>query len=260
MGEKAAVKFAHELIVVSETLQTYFEKTYGRQTVCIPNAPASYGESDPNFTYGSRLGLKQNQYIFFLGRLVPEKRPDLLVEAFCDLKPPGWKLVLAGGVSDTRSFSAKLLNKVASNRDILFVGELNGARLWEIMRGAGLFVLPSDVEGMPLVMLEAMREGIPVLGSNILPHRELVNQGGKGLLFEVGNIDSCIRSLEWSINHPHELAIMAKNAQRYVQEQYNWEKIATETLLVYRNVLNSSGSVDISTHSESKLSKVSGGD
>ncbi len=231
-GEKAAVRFAHGMIVVSEALQKYFWQTYGKETVYIPNAPASYGESDPNFAYGKQLGLEQGRYVVFLGRLVPEKRPDLLVDAFSALKPAGWKLVLAGGVSDTKSFTSNLLEKVANNRDIVFAGELRGTRLWEIVRGAGLFVLPSDLEGLPLAMLEAMQEGIPVLASNIPPHQQLIN-GGRGMLFECGNLDSCINSLDWAIHHPQQLAAMAKNAQNYVQINYNWERITADNLRLY---------------------------
>jgi glycosyltransferase involved in cell wall biosynthesis len=233
-GEKTAVNFAHELVVVSEALQTYFLQTYGRETVYIPNAPATYGQSDPNFTYGKRLGLQQGRYILFLGRLVPEKRPELLVDAFCALKLPGWKLVLAGGVSDTKSFTSNLLEKVAKNRNIVFAGELWGTRLWEIVRGAGLFVLPSDVEGLPLSMLEAMQEGIPVLASDIPPHQQLINEE-RGMLFESGNLNSCINSLGWAIHHPQQLAEIAKNAQKHMQ-MYNWDRVTEQNLKLYGDV------------------------
>ncbi|MBD2730337.1 glycosyltransferase family 4 protein [Nostoc sp. FACHB-892] len=254
-GEKAAVRFAHGMIVVSEALQKYFWQTYGKETVYIPNAPASYGESDPNFTYGKQLGLQQGRYVVYLGRLVPEKRPDLLVDAFSALKPAGWKLVLAGGVSDTKSFTSNLLEKVANNRDIVFAGELRGTRLWEIVRGAGLFVLPSDLEGLPLAMLEAMQEGIPVLASDIPPHQQLIN-GGRGMLFECGNLDSCINSLDWAIHHPQQLAAMAKNAQKYVQINYNWDRITADNLKLYATLMNSSEPVSISEATKSRFAGI----
>lgn len=237
MGEKASVHFAHGLIVVSKDLKAYFLQTYDRQTFYIPNAPAGYGESDPSFAYAKSLNLTPGRYILFLGRLVPEKRPDLLLEAFCELKATGWKLVFAGGISDTRSYAAKLLTIVASRRDVVFAGELRGSRLWEIVRGAGLFVLPSDVEGLPLAMLEAMREGIPVLASDILPHQQLIDSQ-RGMLFAAGDRISCIRSLDWAIHHPTELAVMAKNAQRYVQQYYSWDHITSETLTLYKTVMS----------------------
>lgn len=247
-GEKAAVRFAHGLIVVSKDLQSYFLQTYGRQTVYIPNAAAHYPESDPNFFYGTSLNLTQGRYILFLGRLVPEKRPDLLIEAFCKLKPPGWKLVLAGGISDTKSYVSQLLDTVANNREIVFAGELRGERLAEIVRGAGLFVLPSDVEGLPLAMLEAMREGISVMASDIPPHQQLLNER-RGILFQAGNLDSCVNCLHWAVNHPQELATMASNAQKYVELNYSWEQITAENLKLYRTLLNSSAIKTSEPHS-----------
>ncbi len=250
MGEKTAVRCAHGIVVVSEALHDYFFKTYGRRTVYIPNAPAEYGNSDAQFNYGKSLGLKQGRYLIFLGRLVPEKCPDLLVTAFSALKPQGWKLVLAGGVSDTKSFTSDLLEKVANNPDIIFAGELRGARLWEIVRGAGLFVLPSDLEGLPLAMLEAMQEGIPVLASDIPPHQQLIN-GGKGTLFEAGNLESCISSIDWAIHHPQELALMAETAKRYVQLNYSWDQITSDTLKLYRSLLNYPQKIDMTEPSSS---------
>lgn len=238
MGEKAAVRFAHEIIVVSKDLQAYFANTYGRETVYSPNAPASYAESDPNFSYGTSLGLSQGRYIVFLGRLVPEKRPDLLIEAFEALKPTGWKLVFAGGVSDTKAYVSQLLDRVAKNPDVVFAGELRGARLAEIVRGAGVFALPSDLEGLPLAMLEAMREGVPVLASDIPPHQQLL-EGQRGVLFKAGDVNSCSESLKWAIHHPQELAVMAKNAQNYVDIHYNWERITADNLQVYTKLCNS---------------------
>lgn len=232
MGEKAAVRHADEIIVVSKNLQSYFFETYGRQTVYIPNAPASYAESDRNFSYGRSLDLNQGKYILFLGRLVPEKRPDLLIEAFQALKPAGWKLVLAGGVSDTNLFTSKLSDLAEGNPDIIFAGEIRGTCLAEIVRGAGLFMLPSDLEGLPLSMLEAMSQGIPVLASDIPPHQQLINDQ-RGVLFQAGDINSCIQSLEWAIAHPQEMAVMAKKAQQHVEQYYNWDHITAENLRIY---------------------------
>lgn len=231
MGEKAAVRYAHEIIVVSKNLQSYFFDTYGRETVYIPNAPASYAESDRKFPYGTSLGLNQGRYIVFLGRLVPEKRPDLLIQAFQALTP-GWKLVLAGGVSDTSLYTSKLNDLAQGNPDVIFAGEIRGTRLAEIVRGAGLFVLPSDLEGLPLSMLEAMSQGVPVLASDIPPHQQLLSEG-RGVLFRAGDINSCIHSLDWAIHHPQEMAVMAKNAQQHVEKYYNWDHITAENLKIY---------------------------
>jgi glycosyltransferase involved in cell wall biosynthesis len=232
LGEQAAVQCAHELIVVSKDLQSYFQQTYGRDTVYIPTAPARYPDSDPSFSYGSSLGLDANRYLLFLGRLVPEKRPDLLIEAFKAVQPQGWKLVFVGGRSDTESYTAELMQMSAGSSDILFAGELRGSRLAELVRGAGLFVLPSDLEGLPLAMLEAMREGVSVLASDIPAHQQLVGRD-RGVLFQAGNLEACIQALNWSLQNPQALKLFAAQAQRHVQRNYNWEHITQENLRLY---------------------------
>lgn len=236
LGEKASVRFADEIIVVSKALRAYFQQTYNRDTRYIPNGPASYADSDPDFSYGTSLGLTQNRYIVFLGRLVPEKCPDLLIKAFQTLQPAGWKLVLVGGNSDTTTYTKELYQLAANNSNIVFAGELQGSRLAEIVRGSGLFVLPSIVEGLPLAMLEGMNEGIPVLASYISPHQQLIGDGD-GLLFQTGNVESCVQQLEWAIQHPEEMKKMAAKAQENIQSSYNWKNISAETLKVYESVL-----------------------
>ncbi|MEO1429157.1 MAG: glycosyltransferase family 4 protein [Cyanobacteria bacterium J06632_19] len=243
-GEQTAVRCADSIIAVSDALKTYFLQTYGKEVVYIPTAPASYARSDPDFRYGSKLGLEREQYMLFLGRLVPEKRPDLLLEAFTKLQPQNWKLVLAGGVSNTKSFTSQLLQKVADNRNIIFAGELRGARLAEIVRGAGLFVLPSDVEGLPMAMLEAMRERIPILASNIPPHKQLI-AGGRGRLFDAGSLESCMQELSWATENSTDMTAMAENAQQYVTANYSWDYITEETLKLYKTLTGSASEVDI---------------
>ena len=236
-GERSAVKFADEIIIVSKDLQHYFTQTYDRETIYIPNAPTSYANSDPSFAHIRSLGLTPQKYILFLGRLVPEKCPDLLIKAFQHLENQDWKLVLAGGNSDAMSFSSSLIDMASDNPNIIFAGEILGRHLSEMMRGAGLFVLPSDLEGMPLALLEAMQEGIPVLASDIAPHRQLLQANQKsndrGVLFETGNCKDLVRQMKWAIEHPDDLMAMAEEARSHVKAEYNWDVIAYNTLQVY---------------------------
>jgi glycosyltransferase involved in cell wall biosynthesis len=238
-GEKAAVRCAHEVVVVSDALRSYFAQTYGRKTVYIPNAPAGYPDTDPSFPFVKQLGLEQGKYMLFLGRLVPEKRPNLLIEAFQNLNPDGWKLVLVGGGSDTNVFTSAIREMASGNPNIIFAGELRGERLAEIVRGAGLFTLPSDLEGLPLAMLEGIREGIPVVASDIPPHQQVLNEQ-RGTLFQAGNLESCMSAMDWAIHHPEEIAQMAKKAKKYVDTHHTWEKITADHLKLYTTLCNSS--------------------
>jgi glycosyltransferase involved in cell wall biosynthesis len=165
---------------------------------------------------------------------VPEKCPDLLIKAFQALQASDWKLVLVGGTSDTGEYTSQLVNMAAKSTNIVFTGELKGANLAEIIRGAGLFVLPSELEGLPLAMLEAMQEGVPVLASDIPVHKQLIDPE-RGLLFPVGDVDSCVHCLDWAIHHPQELVAMSTNAQKHVKAYYNWDDITIQTLEILQS-------------------------
>ncbi len=230
-GEWIAAQFAHELIVVSEPLQQYFESQYNRLTTFIPTAPAQYHDSDPGFRYVRSLGLTVGQYIIFLGRLVPEKRPDLVLQAFQGMNLPNYQLVFVGGTSDTDNFAQQLIEQSLNTPRIIFTGELFGAHLAEVMRGAGLFVLPSDLEGFPLVMLEAMREGI-LVASNIPPHQAIVGSD-RGWLFQAGDVEDCSRCLCEAIQNRTQSETMATRAQHYLAMNYRWSDIIHENVDLY---------------------------
>ena len=95
-GEKVAAKYAHEVIVLSENVQDYFRKIYNRNTTFIPNGVSKPLILEPKII-SEKYGLKKDEYILFLGRMVPEKGIHYLIEAFNNIKT-GKKLVIAGGI------------------------------------------------------------------------------------------------------------------------------------------------------------------
>ncbi len=236
LGEQAAVRYADRLIVVSEALQQYFLTRYGKESAYVENAPVPYVDSDARFSFGRSHGLEQNRYLLFVGRLVPEKRIDLLIGAFQRLKLAGWKLVIVGDNSDSSDFVLKLLRLANSEPNIVFTGELYGRWLAEIVRGAGLFVLPSDVEGLPLVLLEAMQERVPVVVSDIPVHRQMV-MGGSGLTFAAGSEESLHERLGWAIAQPQAMQQMAQQAAGYVKMNHSWDAIADKYLAQYEALI-----------------------
>ncbi len=171
-GEKNAAKYADEVIVLSKGVQDYFKETYGRETHFIPN-----GVNRPQIREAKLItdhfGLEKDSYILFLGRLVPEKGIRYLVEAFKNVKTDK-KLVIAGGSSDTDSFMEELKDLAKGDDRILFTGFVQGAMLDELYSNAYIYTLPSDLEGMPLSLLEAMSYGNCCLVSDIPECTEVV--------------------------------------------------------------------------------------
>ena len=171
-GEKNAVKYADEIIVLSKGVQKYFMDTYGRETHFIPNG-VNRPEVREAKLITDNFGLKKDSYILFLGRLVPEKGIRYLVEAFKNVKTDK-KLVIAGGSSDTDSFMEELKDLAKGDDRILFTGFVQGAMLDELYSNAYIYTLPSDLEGMPLSLLEAMSYGNCCLVSDIPECAEVV--------------------------------------------------------------------------------------
>lgn len=236
-GEKCAVRFAHAMAVVAPDLQDYFQETYGRFLPYISNGPARYHNSDASYSYIKSLGLPPHKYVFFLGRLVPEKCPDVLIRAFQRLRPSGWQVAIAGGNSHTSDYIADLQRLTQDDPTMVLTGEVRGSYLAELMRGAGLFCLPSQVEGLPLVLLEAMNEGVPVLVSDIPIHQRLIGID-RGRLFEVGNVDDCAKQLAWAIANLNTMQQYAHNAHSYIKQNHSWESITDDWLNVYNEICN----------------------
>ena len=229
LGEKAAVRFAHRIIVLSRNVQQYFLDTYGRETDYIPN-----GVTLPEIVEPAQIramGLEKDNYILFLGRLVPEKCPDLLIRAYRKLNTDK-KLVIAGGSSDSDSYAAQLKQLAGDNPDILFTGFVQGRLLQELYSNAYLYVLPSNLEGMPLSLLEAMSYGNCCLTSDIEECASVTCDAG--VTFKQGNISDLAGKLEKLCDSPDRVTGYKQRAADHVLRRYNWDEITQKTLELYR--------------------------
>ena len=230
MGEKMAVRFAHEIIVLSRNVQEYFRSTYGRETRFIPN-----GVTCPPILPAERIirefGLEKDGYILFLGRLVPEKGIHYLIEAFRCLDGDK-KLVIAGGASDTDAYAGELKALAGEDTRIIFTGFVQGQLLEELYSNAYLYVLPSDVEGMPLSLLEAMSYGNCCLVSDIPECTEVVQD--KAATFRRGDLGDLRQALEALCADPVRVSHYRQTARDYICEKYNWDDVTEKTLELYR--------------------------
>ena len=229
-GEKNAVKYADEIIVLSKGVQKYFLETYGRKTYFIPNG-VNRPEIQEAKLITEKFGLKKDSYILFLGRLVPEKGIRYLVEAFKNVKTDK-KLVIAGGSSDTDSFMEELKELAKGDNRILFTGFVQGAMLDELYSNAYLYTLPSDLEGMPLSLLEAMSYGNCCLVSDIPECAEVVED--KALIFKKSDVEDLREKLQEACDHPEMVMKMKKQAADFICEKYNWDEVVRETMKLYR--------------------------
>ena len=229
-GEKNAVKYADEIIVLSRSVQSYFKNTYGRETCFIPNGVnrPSVREAD---LITRKCGLEKNSYFLFLGRLVPEKGIRYLIEAFKKVETRK-KLVIAGGSSDTDAFINELKEMSKDDDRIVFTGFVQGQTLEELYSNAYVYILPSDLEGMPLSLLEAMSYGNCCLISDIPECTDVVEN--KALVFRKSDVSDLTDKLQMTCEHPEIVSKLKNQASDFICEKYNWDSVVDMTLKLYR--------------------------
>ena len=228
-GEKQAVKHADSIIVLSRNVQDYFKKEYGRDTVFIPN-----GVDRPEIREAQEIrklwGLEKDSYVLFLGRLVPEKGLKYLVEAWKDIKTEK-RLVIAGGSSDTEDFLNEL--KAMSPENVVFTGFQQGRVLEELYSNAYIYCLPSDLEGMPLSLLEAMSYGNCCVVSDIPECAEVVEN--EAVTFLHGNVDDLKRTIQDLMDNELKVLEYKKTAAEFITRKYNWDDVVYRTMKLYSN-------------------------
>lgn len=229
-GEWVAVHFADEIIVLSQNVKDYFQESYGRKTVFIPNGisrPVLY----PPQEIRERWGLEKDAYILFLGRLVPEKGLWKLVEAFRQVKTSK-KLVIVGGESDSAAFVQQLKELAQPDERILFTGFVQGRPLEELYSNAYFYTLPSDLEGMPLSLLEAMSYGNACLVSDIPECAEVVED--HAVTFRKGDMEDLREKMQRLCDSPDTVKSLKEDACAFILGKYNWDDVVAKTLDLYQ--------------------------
>ena len=230
-GEKMAAKYADEIIVLSEGVKEYFKETYNRDASFIPN-----GVTRPEVLKADivrkKYNLGKDDYFLFLGRIVPEKGIHYLIDAYNQVSTSK-KLVIAGGASDTDSYYEELRKKASNNKNIIFTGFVQGQELEELYSNAFVYVLPSDLEGMPLSLLEAMSYGNCCLTSDIEECANVMEECG--VTFRQSSVDDLSNKLQYLNDNKRVVQKIKEVSSQFIIKKYNWDDIVNKTLEIYRN-------------------------
>lgn len=230
LGEFLGSRYSNGIICVSNSIADRIRKRYKKETVVIPNGvELRQVVKDDNVVM--EYGLTKGRYVLSVGRFVPEKGFCDLIEAFAYIE--GWKLAIIGDTNHPDRYSLRVKKRSAENKDIILTGFLTGQALHQLYANAGLFVLPSYYEGLPIVLLEAMGYGLSCIASDIPPNRDIGLREDR--FFKAGDIQGLANKIREFINRP--LTDQEKKEQiEMIQERYNWDAIADRTLEVYRQV------------------------
>lgn len=228
-GEKMAAKHADELIVLSENMKDYFQKEYGRETSYIPNGIICPEHKEIN-CIKEKYGLEKDEYILFLARIVPEKGLHYLIDAFKDIATDK-KLVIAGGSSHSHDYMDQITTMSQEDSRIVMTGFVQGEILEELYSNSYIFVLPSDVEGMAVSLLEAMSYGNCCLVSDIDENMEVVQD--KACSFQKGNVEDLKQKLEELLTRPDIVEKYRKESADYICGRFNWDDVVDRTICLY---------------------------
>jgi glycosyltransferase involved in cell wall biosynthesis len=224
-----------ETVVVSKHLAQHYRDAYRRRATYIPNGVDVPVLREPA-AIAERWGLTTGSYLLSMGRLVPEKAPDLLLRAFRRL-PGDLRLVIAGGSSYTDDFVEGLRREAAADPRVIVAGYVYGEEKDELYTNAAAFVLPSFLEGLPLTLLEAASYGSPVVASDIPPHVEVIGADGPGhRLFPSGSEEGLAEALRRSLAETRVEREGAAAFRDRVVATYRWDAVTDETEAVYRRI------------------------
>ncbi|MFX0141341.1 MAG: glycosyltransferase family 4 protein [Candidatus Hodarchaeota archaeon] len=229
-AERVFICSAHLCTAVSKTLTDYYLYKYGREVKYIPNGIEFRDIED--FDLIKRFGIEKDKYILYVGRLIPTKGPKILIDAYKKINSET-KLVFVGGSSHTDEYE-KTLRKEA-NEKIMFLGYQHGRVLNALYDHCKLFVFPSQIEGLPIVLLESLCARKPVIFSDIPENMEIGN--GLGISFRSGDSDDLGEKLSYALSNMEHFEIFKSKISEKLDKEYNWDFIAEQYIKAYQEIM-----------------------
>ena len=238
-GEKLGVRFATQPIAVSPVIKEYLETRFGVDVTMIPNG-APHAHHTPGSATLEAFGLTKKRYVLCVARIEPEKRQLDLVDAFERADMNGWKLVVVGAARQGDAYHARLLERTRDNLGIVLTGFQDGSALRELYSHAGLFVLPSSVEGHSIALLEAASYGVPIFASAIPAN--MVVPLARNRFFAVGDTLKLAAMLRRAAAHPARAKAECRSVISTLRTEYSWRNAAHMTRSVYAAAVAQRGS------------------
>ncbi|MRW93041.1 glycosyltransferase [Duganella sp. FT80W] len=232
-GERWGMRWSRQRIVISQVIADLVRRKHQRDSALIPNGvrlPVLTDESD----HLRPFGLERGKYVVLVSRLVPEKRHLDLIAAFKAAALPGWKLVIVGGSDHPDEYERQVRDQAAQTPGVVCTGLQTGAALAQLYQHAGIFVLPSSHEGLPIALLEALSYGLPVIASDI-PANLAVGLPSDHY-FPLGQIAALAARLQYWSTQPAGAEQVAARRD-WVSARFDWPVIADSTVAVYQSAI-----------------------
>jgi glycosyltransferase involved in cell wall biosynthesis len=239
IGELIACRIPDATIAVSKTLEAYCRMNYAVNTKYIPNGTqVPMNESDKSLL--TQFKLEPQKYLMFCARLVKHKGAHVFVEAWKNVKKlrpdltDNVKIAIVGGSAFTDDYVKSLTKLAADEPSIVLTGTQIGDTLHTLFSNSYAIVHPSESEGLPIAVLEAMSYGKCVLSSDIPENMELTKD--HGMTFHVGDVNDLAQKIIMLLEAPENVAAVGNEARIHVAKHYDWKDIAETTEYLYELV------------------------
>lgn len=239
LGERAACVFPHETIAVSKTIQNYCVNEYRKTPVYNPNGVIV--EANPGTAPLLKWQLTPNKYLIMVSRLVKHKGAHYLIEAWQRARAEApellkeMKLVIVGGSAFTDDYVRMLKKMAEADKTIIFTDWQSGENLNSLYANALMLVHPSENEGLPITVLQAMSFGRPALVSDIPEHQEVITDGR--CWTANASVFSLAKKIIELVQNPAYLEEAGKENLQTVKKNYQWQDIAKRTVAIYESEL-----------------------
>ncbi|PIR47380.1 hypothetical protein COV06_03815 [Candidatus Uhrbacteria bacterium CG10_big_fil_rev_8_21_14_0_10_50_16] len=230
-GEWMACRAPHATITVSHGLQVICRDRYHTEAVFIPSGADRQTIRKQHLL--AAFGLKKDGYLLMVGRLLKVKGVHHLIQAFRRIKTDK-HLVIVGAPALKDTYLEQLKALAEGDTRIQFIGFQTGETLAQLYAHAYLYCQPSESEGLPLTVLEAMAFGTAVLVSDIPGNLEAIHRAG--FTFENKDVDDLEQQLRHLVENPEEIKRAQRDVKRVIEDYFAWDRIVDQTLEVYRSV------------------------
>jgi glycosyltransferase involved in cell wall biosynthesis len=241
LAERSLVQNVTRIVVVSRDLARYFESTYERNVTYIPNGIEDLKTTRLDSSVSlAAFNLRPEGFVLYFGRLVPEKRIHDLILAFRELKTDD-KLVITGELANGGAYVKRLIALAGKDPRIVFTGHQGRSVVNALAANAAAYVSTSELEGMPMSLLEAVSLGAPAVVTNIAPHLEILGEiPSYDLFFSPGDVVGLRLLLEHVLDNKKYYRAVAQKSRAFFSEAYSWNLIADRTEQVFYDALEDS--------------------
>ncbi len=228
---------AHSVITVSNKLKNMIkdEKILSKITV-INNGinPEEYRDNDKN----DNIEESKDCIILSVSSLIKTKGIDLNIKALSVIvkKYPNIKYYIIGDGEENRNLK-KLVDDLSLNDNVVFLGKLPHSQVIKYMSKCSIFSLPSWQEGFGIVYIEAMNNGVPVIGVRGQGIEDVIIDKENGFLVESHNVEDLVKTIEYILENMEKAKAIGEKGKITVISEYTWRRNAQKTIDIYNNLL-----------------------